>query len=242
MACRSLDSFLIAIVVSALVTGCGDSQATSTTADAGTDAARIVPAYGFGTEDSGVIIGSGTGGTTSGDDSGTSSGPASVVINEVDYEEPGTDDSEFVELYNPSTTASIDVSNMALTFVNSSSEYLRVNLTGTIGPQGYLVVADTKVTVGGTAAVIRFTKASDNLRNGPDAVAIIDRTTANVIDALSYGGEISGYVEGTATDAVDSSSTAGSLVRIPNGSDTNDAATDWAFTTTISPGTANTKT
>ncbi len=131
---------------------------------------------------------------------------------------------------------------MALTFVNSSSEYLRVNLTGSIPAGGYLVVADTAVIVPAGPAVIRFTKASDNIRNGPDAVAIIDRTSASIIDALSYGGEISGYVEGTATAAVDSSSAAGSLIRSPNGADTNNAVNDWAFTSSITPGTANVKT
>jgi hypothetical protein len=31
----------------------------------------------------------------------------------------------------------------------------------------------------------------------------------------------------------------GSLARLPNGSDTGDAATDWAFTTTVTPGREN---
>ena len=32
---------------------------------------------------------------------------------------------------------------------------------------------------------------------------------------------------------------AGSLCRLPNGNDTNNAATDWNFTTTSTPGAAN---
>jgi hypothetical protein len=46
------------------------------------------------------------------------------------------------------------------------------------------------------------------------------------------------FVEGTPTPAADPGAV-GSLVRIPNGSDTDDAATDWLFTTTPTPGTAN---
>ena len=37
----------------------------------------------------------------------------------------------------------------------------------------------------------------------------------------------------------DSNTAAGSLARIPDGSDTNDAATDWAFTTVVTPGAGN---
>jgi large repetitive protein len=37
----------------------------------------------------------------------------------------------------------------------------------------------------------------------------------------------------------DSNTVTGSLARIPNGSDTDDAAADWAFTTTVTPGWEN---
>ena len=48
-------------------------------------------------------------------------------------------------------------------------------------------------------------------------------------------------VEGTALDAsvADSNSVAGSLIRNPDGADTNTASADWAFTTTLTPGAAN---
>jgi hypothetical protein len=71
-----------------------------------------------------------------------------------------------------------------------------------------------------------------------------------VLDALSYEGSIIAaiitgivrtfsLVEGTPTSAVDSNSITGSLARIPNGTDTNNAQTDWRFTTTPTPGGAN---
>jgi hypothetical protein len=37
----------------------------------------------------------------------------------------------------------------------------------------------------------------------------------------------------------DSNTVDGSLVRLPDGKDTNDAAADWAFTTTRTPGAPN---
>ena len=51
-------------------------------------------------------------------------------------------------------------------------------------------------------------------------------------------------VEGTQlpVDVADSNTVDGTLARIPDGSDTDDAATDWSFTTTPTPGAANVKT
>ena len=40
-------------------------------------------------------------------------------------------------------------------------------------------------------------------------------------------------------EIADSNTVAGSLIRHPDGSDTNDAATDWRFTTTVTKGAAN---
>ena len=61
------------------------------------------------------------------------------------------------------------------------------------------------------------------------------------IEAATIGGATYDLVEGTALSAAtaDSNTIAGSLSRIPNGSDIDDAATDWAFTTTVTQGAAN---
>jgi hypothetical protein len=42
-----------------------------------------------------------------------------------------------------------------------------------------------------------------------------------------------------AASVEDSNTVAGSLIRNPNGKDTNDAASDWAFTTTVTREAAN---
>jgi large repetitive protein len=87
-------------------------------------------------------------------------------------------------------------------------------------------------------------------QNGaPDGVALIDASGA-LLDAFSYegsitaaqiGGQTYNLVEGTPLPAevADSNTIDGSLSRLPNGTDTNNAATDWAFTTTKTPGAAN---
>jgi hypothetical protein len=86
---------------------------------------------------------------------------------------------------------------------------------------------------------------TDAIQNGsPDGVAIIDDVTLTVLDALSYEGSITAasiigfqqptsLVEGTALPdtTADSNDTIITLCRIPDGTDTNDAATDWTTCT-----------
>jgi hypothetical protein len=71
-----------------------------------------------------------------------------------------------------------------------------------------------------------------------------------LVDALSYEGSltaahIGGFVApvnlvvGTATTAIDGNVIEGSLVRLPNGTDTDNANDDWASSTTRTPGAAN---
>jgi hypothetical protein len=158
-------------------------------------------------------------------------GQVKLVINEVDYDQVGTDADGFVEIHNAGDTAA-DLSNVDLVAVNGgdSSEYAREQLTGTLAAGGHLAVAI-------------------ELQNGaPDGLALLDGAT--LLDGLSYegaitaatiGGQTYNLVEGTVLPATveDSNAVAGSLIRNPDGKDTNDAAADWAFTTTLTRGAAN---
>jgi hypothetical protein len=158
-------------------------------------------------------------------------GNAKLVINEVDYDQVGADGNGFVEIHNTGGAAA-DLSNVDLVAVNGGdgSEYDRVALTGSLTADGYLAVAI-------------------ELQNGaPDGLALLEGTA--LVDALSYegaitaatiGGQTYNLVEGTALAATveDSNTVAGSLIRNPNGKDTNDAASDWAFTTTVTREAAN---
>ena len=140
--------------------------------------------------------------------------------------------------------------------VNGITEtpYLTVDLgpVGTLAPGQYLVVRNTGVPVPGGVLTIDFFAASGNVQNGPpDGIALVDTTTSTLVDALSYEGSITmaaipglgtvSLVEGTALSpsVADTDTMSGSLGRLPNGSDTNDAATDWAFSATQTPGAAN---
>jgi hypothetical protein len=183
-----------------------------------------------------------------------SSGAPTLVVNEVDYDQPSTDTAEYVEILNTgSATASL--AGYALVLVNGAdnTEYARVDLSaaGSLAAGAYLVVAGSAVTPDPAAIQLDPAWTHDAIQNGsPDGLAIVDTVALTVVDALSYGGSIAAatitgfsapvsLVEGTPTSAHDSSTAAGTLCRDPNGQDTNDAATDWTFCTHVTPGAAN---
>lgn len=156
--------------------------------------------------------------------------PATLVINEIDYDQPGADEGGFVEVANTGDEAA-SLDGLALVLVDGadSEEYARRNLSGALAAGGYLQI-------------------DIEAQNGPDGVALVDTATGTLLDALSYEGAITAatidgstynLVEGTPTPAEDSNTVDGSLSRLPDGSDTDDAATDWAFTKTPTPGAAN---
>jgi hypothetical protein len=156
-----------------------------------------------------------------------------LVINEIDYDQVGADTGGFVEIANAGTSAAT-LDGIALVLVNGGdgTEYARVDLTGSLAGGAYLQV-------------------DIEAQNGaPDGVALVDTATPALLDALSYEGAITAatidgqtysLVEGTAlADAVvDSNTVDGSLSRIPDKQDTNNAASNWAFTETKTPGAAN---
>ena len=125
-------------------------------------------------------------------------------------------------------------------------------------PGAFLVVHNAAVSVPGgvahTSTVGGSTLTQDCLQNGdPDAIGVVDLLTLHVFDALSYRGAIAAgaiaglpgtfsFVEGSPsmepTEDADLSS-AGALVRTPDGYDTQDNAADFVFRATVTPGVAN---
>jgi|GEM_PF-6933162 len=180
-----------------------------------------------------------------------------LVLNEVDYDQPGTDYGEFVEIYNGRPTAR-DLTGLVLILVNGGTgeEYRRYDLAdaGASLPAGaYLVVGSPNVLSAlppGTLS-IPFGSNSNTVQNGaPDGVALFDTSGSGLVDALSYEGSISAaqfdgqpgsynLVEGTPTTARDSNADDGSLSRSPNGNDTDNAESDWSFVALPTPGAAN---
>ncbi len=174
-----------------------------------------------------------------------------LVINEVDYDQPGVDTAEFVELFNGSAST-IDCSALALVFVNGANnvEYGRTPLSGSLAPGEYLVVASTTVAaIDPSAKVIHFANPKDNIQNGsPDGIILLDTTAKTVIDSISYAGAITAatvtglgatvnLVRGTTATATDKGTV--SIGRIPNGQSTGDDSKDWVSSATPTPGAAN---
>ena len=174
-----------------------------------------------------------------------------LVINEVDYDQPSSDTLEFVEIYNAGPGAA-DLTDYVLVAVNGSGslQYNRWDLSAsgetTLAPGAYLVIANALVvTPPGTA---RIDTPLNSLQNGaPDGLGLFRFSDGTLIDALSYEGEITAadtdfgfvnLVEGTAATALDDGAI-GSLIRSPDGADTDDADADWSFNATATPGAAN---
>lgn len=178
-----------------------------------------------------------------------------LVINEVDYDVPGKDTAEFVELFNPADCA-ISVAGLSLVFVNGSNaeEYRRVSLEDAgvemIGGGEYMVIHGDDLTVPASALEVTMSYANGFIQNGPDGLAIFDETTGTVLDAFCYGAAMTevmfkgvdgvfDLVEGEINPALEDSDEAGvSISRIPDGADSQNGAADWAVTA-ATPGEPN---
>jgi len=162
---------------------------------------------------------------------------ASVVINEIDYDQPGTDTAEFIELFNSGTSA-VALSNYSIELINgtNSTSYRTIDLSGfSIDANSYFVMC-------GDASLVAncnysFTSINSWFQNGaPDAVALYEN--ANLLDSLSYEGLLSGFTEGDVLTASDSSTETMSISRLPNGFDSNNNNIDFQLGC-ITPGSSN---
>jgi hypothetical protein len=172
----------------------------------------------------------------------TTSAEAALIINEVDYDQPGSDTAEFIELYN-SGFASIDLNGYTLDLINGidGSAYNSFDLGGyNITAGGYLVLCDNTATVMNCSIDVG---SSGWLQNGGadgDAIALYNASL--LIDSIAYKynntSTLGMFAEGGSGAGIDPSSEIGSLARLPNGIDTNLNSNDFG-TGCITPGTAN---
>ncbi len=195
------------------------------------------------------------GGSTSNATVTVSTGATHLVINEVDYDQINTDNAEFIEIYNPSSTAvSLAGKQLILINGNTGDAYDTIDLgTGTLAGNAYLVIAGANVSVTSPATKRDPGWTTDKIQNGaPDGIALIDNVAHTLIDALAYEGgmtmiDLPGFaapvslVEGTMLPvaSADSNTAEASLCRSPNGQDTDDAAADWRVCAVPSAGLTN---
>ncbi|MCB9283531.1 MAG: lamin tail domain-containing protein [Lewinellaceae bacterium] len=162
-----------------------------------------------------------------------------LIINEVDYDQVGTDLQEFIELRNMNTEV-LDLSAFTLELVNGgdNSVYRTVNLPSvSLAAGDYFVICANGSTV--PNCDYHFDGAQSNrIENGaPDGMRLLWNEVS--IDALSYEGDVPGAGEGSGAGLEDSNTTPGvGLSRVPDGSDTNHNNVDFELTC-ITPGAAN---
>lgn len=174
-----------------------------------------------------------------------------VLINEIDYDEPGADMGEFVEIFNAGSQA-VTFDGVSLELVNGGSvppaSYGSIDLTGQTLPAGhYLVVGDASVVV--PAPSLKVTLGVTIQNGPPDGVALYDSHSHTLIDSLPYEGAVDGAVidghtfnlgHGTATTAADRDPAPNiSVIRLPNGAHSGNDAIDWTTTTLVTPGAKN---
>jgi len=145
---------------------------------------------------------------------------AQVVINEVDYDQEGTDSAEFIELYN-SGAEPADLDNYLVELINGSSGTLyQVFDLPDIGlaPGGYFVICTDPLEIEACDMVVG--PPFNWLQNGaPDAVALWSQGV--IVDTVSYEGETADpYTEGPFGAPEDESSEGlVSIGRFPDGLD-----------------------
>ena len=162
---------------------------------------------------------------------------AAIVINEVDYDQAGTDIAEFIELFNSGTSAtSLDNYSVELINGTTSSSYRSIDLSGfNIDAGGYFVMCGDASQVANCD--YSFTTTSGWIQNGaPDAIGLYENSS--LLDSLSYEGVLSPFTEGDALTVSDNNTDIVSIARILNGIDSNSNAADFQLGC-ITPGSSN---
>jgi len=166
-----------------------------------------------------------------------------LVINEIDYDQPGTDTAEFVEIRNNGASA-VSLNGWTLELVNGNGGgaaiYTTITLPDVSLPGGdFFVVCANAATVANCD--LDASPNTDFIQNGaPDAVGL--RFNGNLIDAVSYEGNTGApYVEVSGVGLEDPGTTGSDnrgLSRCPDGHDTNVNNVDLVLSA-ITPGSAN---
>ena len=163
-----------------------------------------------------------------------------VVINEIDYDQPGTDAAEFLELKNVSSSP-IDLDSYSVELVNGNAggatNYQTIDLPAVpLAAGDYFVVCASTVTT--PNCDLDASPDANLIQNGsPDAVGL--RNGTSLVDAVSYEGESGApYTEGSGTGLVDDGVSTASISRCPDGADTDQNNVDFK-TADITPGATN---
>jgi len=121
-----------------------------------------------------------------------------LVINEIDYDQPAVDSAEFIELYNASSAA-INLGDYTVVLFNGNATSNVIYDSFPL-PAQLLSAGDYFVICGAGGKVpncdMTLSAYSNIIQNGfPDAVALRENQTSNIVDVVSYEGScIAPYV------------------------------------------------
>jgi VCBS repeat-containing protein len=166
--------------------------------------------------------------------------PPSLVINEIDYDQPSTDTAEYLEIKN---TGASDASlgGVAVQFINGNLGGA-ANYRTTPLPNVVLAAGDFFVVCANTANTpncdLDITPETDLIQNGaPDALALTFGPT--ILDTVSYEGATGApYTETAGAPADTAAQALEGISRCPDGRDSNDNSADFLLRSDT-PGSAN---
>lgn len=166
---------------------------------------------------------------------------AAVIINEIDYNQPGSDTAEFIELFNPDINpVALDGYTLELVNGTNGSTYKSFDLSGlSITAIGYLVLCDSTQAVANCDVNAASGSWIQNGGSNGDAVALL--FGGAIVDSVVYdsiGGFLGSFAEGNSFTMADSNNEIMSIARLPNGLDSNFNASDFN-SACITPGSAN---
>ena len=150
---------------------------------------------------------------------------------------------EFVEIFNP-TESDAKLEDYTLVTVNGALDEqhaeFHLGAPGDVLPAGaFLVVGVEPLLLSLPAQIITIAADVDfvqNAGNGGDAVGLL-HNDGPVVDALSYGGAVAGWTEGSL--GADPDEGDGALARCPDGTDTNSNQNDFVILLNPTPGAPN---
>ncbi len=163
---------------------------------------------------------------------------APIRVNEVATGTTGAAADEFVELFNPGTSA-VDVAGWKVIYrsaAGTSDTTLATIPDGTtIAPGGFYLLGGS----GYAGAVTDDQSFGTGLAATGGGVGVRDSTGA-LVDSVGWGTATNALVEGSAAPAPPATASPGSsIVRLPDGTDTNANATDFTITATATPKASN---
>lgn len=163
---------------------------------------------------------------------------ATIFINEIDYDQPGTDTEEFVEI---AGSAGANLNGHVLEFVNGAGNvvYKTIFLPNYTFPDftntgwGFYVI--------GRPTIVPPPQddfgANDSVQNGaPDGIRLLD-PAFNVLHYVSYEGAMPGATDVVPTSVQDNNTTPGSISK--TGPTSGPQSGSWVFATPPTPGFLN---